>query len=48
LARVRPGRLNPGIYRLSLPAGSNSAIAFLKIRLLSENGAKEFSRKVIW
>lgn len=48
LARVRPGRLNPGIYRLALPQGSNSAIAFLKIRLQNENGTKVFTRKVLW
>jgi hypothetical protein len=48
LARMRPGRLNPGIYRLALPRGPNSAIAFLKIRLQNENGTREFSRKVLW
>ncbi|MEO6096356.1 MAG: chitobiase/beta-hexosaminidase C-terminal domain-containing protein [Fibrobacteria bacterium] len=48
LTRIRPGRLNPGIYRLALTHGSNSAIAFLKIRLQNENGTKEFSRKVLW
>jgi hypothetical protein len=48
LARTRPGRLNPGVYRLALPQSSNSAIGFLKIRLRTENGNREFSRKVLW
>ena len=48
LARSHPGRLNPGNYRLTLPQSSNSAIGFLKIRLRTENGVHEFSRKVAW
>lgn len=48
LARSRPGRLNPGIYRLPMADGSGSQTGFLRIRLLGENGVQSFSRKIIW
>jgi hypothetical protein len=54
LARSRPGRLNPGIYRFpmapmaSMAGGSGSQTGFLRIRLKNENGPQDFSRKVVW
>jgi hypothetical protein len=48
LAQSRPGRLNPGVYRLPMAGGSGSQTGFLRIRLQGENGRQDFSRKVLW
>jgi hypothetical protein len=48
LAQARPGRLNPGVYRLPMTGGSASQTGFLRIRLRGENGLQTFSQKVLW
>ncbi len=52
LAQSHPGRLNPGVYRLRLSAdhgpNSDNRVGVLKIRLRTESGPREFSRKVLW
>ena len=45
LARSRPGRLNPGIYRIPMAGGSGSQTGFLRIRLRRENGLQTHSQK---
>ncbi|HKP96455.1 MAG TPA: chitobiase/beta-hexosaminidase C-terminal domain-containing protein [Fibrobacteria bacterium] len=53
LASSRPGRMNSGIYRLTLSTDrgsgrAGSQIGFLRIRLDGGKGPKEFSQKVAW
>jgi hypothetical protein len=48
LATARPGILLPGVYRLPLKSGFRDQAAVLRLRVVSESGSREFSRRIVW